>query len=406
MQTTLRLATVVLLAGCHSPAEPEFQESELRYHSAPKGTRPEMIEQHRYTIPTCLQRDDGRAVASADGWFQGRRPELLRHWTRILGKIDPAPEDQKWFGDVTKAVEIGREEKDGYTRIVLDLPIEKDFLQHHLLLIPKGQGPGPFPTVIAWSSSTPDWQQPEEWWGAWLARRGFVVLTSWSFIRYYRDGTTWKTGAMDRLYERFGHWLPMAKMVHDTKREIEYLKSRPEVDSKRLGFIGFSLGAKAAVYVAAFVPEIRATVSVDPHISMHGDTNWNEPWYLDWKRVFPDIRTEGYPVPELRGTVWSLLDADPKRPGFERNHHELLALCAPRAFLLVGCSMDKRNGGHSDDQQSLGYFNRAKEVYRLLGIPERLEFFGTDEGHRASSPRMDPAWQRFFVRWLQETPVP
>jgi hypothetical protein len=210
---------------------------------------------------------------------------------------------------------------------------------------------------------------------------------------------------MDRLYERFGHWLPMAKMVHDVKREAEYLKSRPEVDAKRLGFIGFSLGAKAAVYVAAFAPEIRATVSVDPHISMHGDTNWHEPWYLDWKHVFPDIHSDEYPVPELRGSVWSLLDADPKRPGFERNHHELLALCAPRAFLLVGCSMNKWNGGHSDDQQSVGYFNRAKEVYRLLGIPERLEFFGSDEGHRATSPRIDPAWQRFFVRWLREQPV-
>src|SRR6185503_10918862 len=152
-----------------------------------------------------------------------------------------------------------------------------------------------------------------------LARHGFVVLTSWSFIRSYHDGSTFKTGAMDRLYERFGHWLPMAKMVHDVRREAEYLKSRPEVDATRLGFIGFSLGAKAAVYVAAFAPEIFATVSVDPHISMHGDSNWNEPWYLDWLRVFPDIRTESYPIPELRGTVWSLLDADPTRPGFERN---------------------------------------------------------------------------------------
>src|SRR5204863_8048358 len=175
---------------------------------------------------------------------RGRRPELLQHWTHILGKIDPAPEDRKWFGDVTQTTELSREEKDGYTRIALDIPIEKDFLQHHLLLIPKGQGPGPFPAVIAWTSSTPDWQQPEEWWGAWLARHGFVVLTSWSFIRSYRDGSTWKTGAMERLYERFGHWLPMAKMVHDAKREVEYLKSRPEVDAKRLGFIGFSLGAK------------------------------------------------------------------------------------------------------------------------------------------------------------------
>src|SRR5213079_1220552 len=146
--------------GCRSSAPSEFQESELRYHTPPAWTRPEMKEQQHTTIPTCLQRDDGRPVSNAVDWVNGRRPELLRHWTRILGKIDPAPEDQKWFGDIAKTTELEREEKDGYTRIALDIPIEKDFLQHHLLLIPKGQGPGPFPAVIAWSSSTPDWQQP------------------------------------------------------------------------------------------------------------------------------------------------------------------------------------------------------------------------------------------------------
>jgi hypothetical protein len=260
--------------------------------------------------------------------------------------------------------------------------------------------------VIAWTSSTPDYTKPEEWWGAWLARRGFVVLTSWSFIRRYRGDTKHNTGAPELVTERFGHWLPMAKMVHDVRQEWQFLKSRPEVDASRVGFIGFSLGAKAAVYVGAFAPEITAVVSVDPHISLYGDTNWHERWFLDWQHAFPDIRTDDYPIPELRGTVWSLLDADPKRPGFERNHHEILALAAPRAFLLIGCSMHKRNGGHSDDQQSLGYFYRAKEVYRLLGIPERLEFFGTDEGHRAVSERMDPAWQKFFVTWLQERPLP
>jgi dienelactone hydrolase len=393
-----------LLSSCATVC-PGPDESRLHYHRPPAWTRPEMKEQHHYTIPTCLVSDGGRGVNGADEWYRVRRPELVRHWTRILGKLEPAPEDRKWFGDVTKATVLDTQEKDGYTRIHLDLPMETDFQQHHLLLIPKGQGPGPFPAVIAWSSSTPDYTKPEEWWGAWLARRGFVVLTSWSFIRSYRGGTKHNTGAPDKVFERFGRWLPMAKMVHDTRREVEFLTSRPEVDATRLGFIGFSLGAKAAVYVGAFAPEITAVVSVDPHISLHGDTNWHEPWFLDWRRVYADIKTDAYPIPELRGTVWSLLDADPTRPGFERNHHELLALAAPRAFLLMGCSMDKWNGGHSDDQQSRGYFLRAKEVYQLLGIPDRLEFFETNEGHRATSPRMDPAWQQFFVKWLQERPI-
>ena len=377
----------------------------LNYHTAPDWTIPLMKDQHRYTIPSLTVSNDGSELAGPEDWFENRRPELVRRWTEILGKLSPTKKDAKWFGDIGKVVVHDTQEKDGYTRIHLSLPIEKDFLQPHLLLLPKDQGPGPFPAVIAWTSTSPDYKKPEEWWGQWLARRGYVVLTSWSFIRHYREGTSYSNRVNERVYKRFGHWLPMAKMVHDVQREVEFLTKRPEVDENRLGFMGFSLSAKSALYVAAFAPEIKATVAIDPHVAMHGDTNYHDEWYLDWKRRFDSIHTDDYPDPELRGTIWSLLDSDPSRPGFERNHHELMALCAPRALLLIGCSMDKTRSSHSDNLQSWGYFNRAKEVYDLLDIPERLEFATTDEGHRATSPRIDPAWQEFFERWLKETRI-
>jgi len=313
---------------------------------------------------------------------------------RILGKIEPSREDKRWFGDIRKARVLDTQEKEHYTRVHLELPIEVDFYQPHVLLLPKGQGKGPFPAVIAWTSSTPDYAMPEQWWGAWLAERGYVVLTGWSFIRNYRDGSTFRTGAADKLYSRFGRWLPMGKMVHDVKREVEYLKSLKQVDGKRLGFIGFSLGAKAAVYVAAFAEEIHATVALDPHIAVNGGTNWYAPWYLDWTRSWPEI-------PTAEHTVLSMLNPDPARPGFEHDHHELMALAAPRPFLLIGGSQSEDRGGDSDDLQSWGYFNRAREVYELLGVGDRIQFASTADGHKANGPNIDPAWQNFFERWLK-----
>ncbi|MBK5291803.1 MAG: dienelactone hydrolase family protein [Acidobacteriia bacterium] len=334
-------------------------------------------------------------LRSPQDWYRRRRPELLKLWTRILGKLNPAPEDRRWFGDIRKVRELDRKELEHYTRIHIEIPIEKDFYQQHLLLLPKGQGRGPFPAVIAWTSSTPDYTAPEQWWGEWLASRGFVVLTSWSFIRNYRDGTSYREGgAAKLLYERFGNWQPMAKMVHDARREAEYLRSLRQVDGKRIGFIGFSLGAKAAVYVAAFAPEIKATVAVDPHIAVNGGTNWYAPWYLDWTRPFPGI-------PTADKTVLSLLNPDPGRPGFEHDHHELMALTAPRSFLLIGGSQSEASGGDSDDLQSWGYYNRAREVYQLLGIPERIQFASTADGHKPNGPSMDPAWQGFFEKRLK-----
>lgn len=344
-----------------------------------------------------LLKANGKRVKNRREWYRERRPEILRAWIEILGKTSPASEDKKWFGDITKTVEISRTEQDGYTRIELDIPIEVDFLQHHVLLLPKGQGRGPFPAVIAWTSSTPDFRQPEEWWGKYLARNGCVVLTGWSFIRNYRQGTQ-RREAVELVYQRFGRWLGLGKMVHDVAREIEFLRSLPQVDSKRIGFIGFSLGAKAAVYVAAFNPDVKVTVAVDPHIAINGGTNWYDPWYLDWRRRFDGIRTPD-------GTIESLLNLDPNRPGFEHDHHELMAVVAPRAFLLIGGSQTEDAGGDSDDLQSWGYFNRAKEVYRFLGIPERLQFASTDNGHKAVGEKIDPVWQSFLKYFLKDHPI-
>ena len=368
-------------------------------------TSPERrLNQHKVTSPDSPAPEPGaekelipslvEGLRSAGDWRRKRRPELVARWTRILGKLEPALSDRRWFGDIRKVRLLDTQEKENYTRLHLELPIETDFYQPHLLLLPKKQGPGPFPAVVCWTETGPDYTAPEQWWGEWLASHGYVVLTGWSFLHQYRDGTKGRTGAPEKVYERFGHWLPVGKMAHDARREAEYLRSLRQVDGKRLGFIGFSQGAKAAVYVAAFAPEFQATVALDPHIAVNGSTNWYAPWYLDWLRKFPDIRT-----PEQ--TVLSLLNPDRARPGFEHDHHEVLALAAPRAFLLIGGSQSEDSGRHADDLQSWGYFNRAREVYQLLGVPERIQFVSTNDGHRPNGPNIDPAWKAFFERWLK-----
>lgn len=374
---------------------------------APDASR---LHQHRVTNPLSPAPEPGaerqiipsliQNIHSAEDWWNVRRPELLRLWTHVLGKLGPDKDDQKWFGDIREVVIKANEDHGTYTRTVLDLPIEKDFLQHHVLLVPKNRGAGPFPAVVCWSSSTPDYTAPEQWWGEWLVNHGYVVLTSWSFIRHYRDDSTFNTGAPQKVYDRFGHWLPISKMVYDAQREAAYLRTLQQVDPERIGFIGFSLGAKAALYVAAFASEFKATVAVDPHIAVNGGTNWFAPWYLDFMHPFRDIPTEAH-------TVLSLLNPDPAKPGFEHDHHEILALTAPRALLVIGGRGDLEDqGGDSDDRESWGYFNRAEEVYRLLGIPERLRFTLTTDGHHASGPHIDPEWQSFFERFLQPRQAP
>jgi len=82
-----------------------------------------------------------------------------------------------------------------------------------------------------------------------------------------------------------------------------------------------------------------------------------------------------------------------------------MALARARAFLLIGNSQAEDSGGDSDDLQSWGYYNRAREVYRLLAIPERIGFVSNADGHHAVGPHIDPAWQAFLDGWLKQTPI-
>ena len=245
--------------------------AQYKYHSAPPKGVGMMRGQANEQLPSILLLDDGRRVKTAEDWWGKKRPELVKHWTEILGKLGPGPADEKWFGDITQIEIVNEVQCEGYRRLEVLLPMEKDFKQPHLLLIPDDVGDEPLPSVIAWTSTSPDYRQPEVWWGEWLAKRGVVVLTGWSFIRNYRQGTTYNTGAHELVYQRFGHWLSMGKMIHDVRREAEFLQSLPEVDNDRIGFIGFSLSAKTALYVAAFATEVKATVSIDPHLPIYGD---------------------------------------------------------------------------------------------------------------------------------------
>jgi hypothetical protein len=235
------LTAILLAQDFHIPRPSQRELDRVNYHRVTSRQSPAREPGAEATpILSPLTRPDGGRVRDAREWREVRRPQLVAEWTRILGKIVPSATDAQWFGDATRAIEQNRRQMDGYIRIDLDIPIEKDFLQRHLLLLPSGQGAGPFPAVIAWTSSTPDYREPEQWWGAYLARHGFVVLTGWSFIRNYRQGTRLKEAA-ELVYARFGRWLAISKMAHDVSREIEYLRSLPQVDGKRIGFMGFSL---------------------------------------------------------------------------------------------------------------------------------------------------------------------
>jgi dienelactone hydrolase len=202
---------------------------------------------------------------------------------------------------------------------------------------------------------------PEKHFGLRYARQGCVCFCPRNFL--WPEISALRLNAnqeVSKLAERAPKSKGMAKMLHDALAAVDVLAALPEVDAARIGSVGHSLGAKETLYLAAFDERVKATVSSEGGVGTKF-SNWDAPWYLG-----PSIKT----------------------PSFTHEHHELLALAAPRAFLLVG-------GNSADGDRGWPFIEAALDVYRLYGEPARVGQLNHGQGHA-----VPPAAEERIEEWL------
>lgn len=192
-----------------------------------------------------------------------------------------------------------------------------------------------------------------------LAQQGFVVFCPQCFLMHDRGNLTGEQITM-RFKEKHPGSKGMAKMLFDAQRAVDVLSSLDEVDSDRIGATGHSLGAKEVFYLAAFDDRVKAVVSNEGGIGIDF-SNWDDVWYLG-KEIHD----------------------------FGHQHHELLALVAPKQFLLIG-------GGFADGEKSRPYVEAVKPVYELYGKPQNIALYVHAEGHNVT-----PEGEQRTYRWLKE----
>jgi dienelactone hydrolase len=118
------------------------------------------------------------------------------------------------------------------------------------LVVPPGKGP--FPAVLYLHGSGEDRTRlvvP----AAWLAARGAVALAIDSaFVRASGPEPTDPVRRLERERDL------TAQTVVDLRRGVDLLASLPQVDAKRIGFVGYSSGAKIGAILAGVEPRIHA----------------------------------------------------------------------------------------------------------------------------------------------------
>jgi dienelactone hydrolase len=95
-----------------------------------------------------------------------------------------------------------------------------------------------------------------------LAKAGFIVIVidCYAFGERYVEGHTTE----ENLFKHFlwqGRTL-WGMMLHDDLLALAYLRSRDEVDSKRIGTTGMSLGGSRATWLSALDDDIKVTIPI------------------------------------------------------------------------------------------------------------------------------------------------
>lgn len=152
----------------------------------------------------------------------------------------------------------------------------------------------------------------------------------------------------------------MGFRIWDAMRMFDYLESRPEVDSERLGVTGNSGGGTEALWLTPLEPRIKVA------------------------------------VPEGTVGTWGGGDAEQNLPSDMLtgvSHAAMMCMAFPRPYRLI---KESRGGVHTG---SLSSFQKAKWLYTRLGEGEKISVVETVREHGYYREMREPMIQ-WMNRWL------
>lgn len=204
--------------------------------------------------------------------WKSRRPKVRHTLRKSLGDLPPRP-------DTLKVRTLWKKQKNGFSLEKFEFDNGTGALVPGYLCIPNDlKAPAPAILYCHYHGDKYD-NGKEEIFKQWpartppaveLTRRGYVVLAIDAYCFGERQGKgpggEQETGAreemtMSKLNLWYGRTL-WGMMLRDDLLALDYLCSRPEVDKKRIGVTGMSMGSTRSWWIAALDERIKVAVCV------------------------------------------------------------------------------------------------------------------------------------------------
>jgi pimeloyl-ACP methyl ester carboxylesterase len=298
---------------------------------------------------------------------------------RILATMGTTPR----FCEQMNVHEGSPETLEGLIRIPIRFQILPEWEVLGSWLIPQDLKPGAHPGVLCMHGTDRQFahrgmmnvaEKPERVYAIELAKRGFVTLS----VDQFGFGEGCDGRSVEEIAEWFYTTYPEGSLdglrldIH--RRAVDLLTGHEAVETSRIGCIGYSLGGRAALYLAAFDPRVRACVTSTG--------------------LSPNL-TNVYRNPVGAQALSPLLNqqmAACGRPLFE--YQELVALVAPRGLLIVEPWNDPYN---PSIEAVFRCVEKARFAFEMEGASEKMQLLS--HGHEHNTPRY---LRSNFYNWLEE----
>ncbi|MGV3638939.1 MAG: alpha/beta hydrolase [Adhaeribacter sp.] len=216
-----------------------------------------------------------------------------------------------------------------------------------------------------------------------LAERGYVVIApdypSFGDLKDYDFSTDrYESGTM--------------KAIVNHMRCVDLLQARADVDPKRIGVAGHSLGGHNAMFAAAFDTRLKAVVA---------SCGWTMMDYYDIGPAAVKIyggRLGPWAQERYMPLLRSKYQLDPARMPFD--FHEVIAALAPRPFFSNSPLQDS-NFDAAGVRQGIA---AASQVYNLLKAPDQLQVRYPEAAHDFPQQVRLEAY-RFLDKTLRHRPA-
>jgi hypothetical protein len=214
-------------------------------------------------------------------------------------------------------------------------------------------------------------------------------------VKYGQDSTQVQTDPFYKVYpdlwKKIGNYSAWSWGISRLIDGIVQLKDQLKVDPTKIAVHGCSYAGKMALFGGALDERVALTVAQES--GGGGITSW---------RTSQDFATRtGTSVEKIDNTNYSwfmssMKSLDPY--SLPHDHHELIAMIAPRAIIALG------NPGYEWLGDESGYKSvmAASEVFKAMGVPDSIGYdFTGNHSHCQAATSQQNAVKTFVDRFLK-----